>query len=442
MRTNPIQPTVSPTLHITVLLLIAAFVTAIVLAFVLKIEITARGKGRIVPLTRVQQIQPDTPGKVVAIHVKNGDRVAANTVLIEFDATQAAAQLAMLSREMRHLEIERFRLKALTGFIDRLAADDDGDAGTALSEFTGDNISTREPSYFEEQKKLLAAEVGELKDKIRQQFSKRDENLKSQAVSRANLAQIEASLPIRQERLNTSEQLRQQGAASGTSYLNYLEEFVSLEKQIAVRRSELEEKASHLARLSSERSELLSSALSRSRQRLAEIESRMLAATEELRVANLNLKNKTLVAPVDGIVDGLNVHTIGGVSDTGDELMRIVPHAAGLEVEAVFANEDIGFLQIGQDAKLNLAAFPAERFGFLSGKVTYVSADAVRQADDTWGYIVKVSLDRNVLDVAGSQYLLQPGMTASIDVVTGERPLIGYFFAPIVESVQGSLGER
>lgn len=442
MSTKQTQPAVSPTIHFTVLLLIAAFVTAIVLAFVLKIEITARGKGRIVPLTRVQQIQPDTPGKVVAIHVKNGDRVAANTVLIEFDATQAAAQLATLSREMRHLEIERFRLKALTVFIDRLAADDDADAGAALSEFTVDNASTREPSYFEEQKNLLAAEVGELKDKIRQQFSKRDENLKSQAVSRANLEQIEASLPIRQERLNTSEQLRQQGATSGTSYLNYLEEFVSLQKQIAVRRSELEEKASYLARLSSERSELLSSTLSRSRQRLAEIESRMLAATEELRVADLNLKNKTLVAPVDGIVDGLNVHTIGGVSDTGDELMRIVPQAAGLEVEAVFANEDIGFLQIGQDAKLNLAAFPAERFGFLSGKVTYVSADAVRQADDTWGYIVKVSLDRNVLDVASSQYLLQPGMTASIDVVTGERPLIGYFFAPIVESVQGSLGER
>ncbi len=442
MRTQETQPSVSPTLHMTVLLLIMAFVTALVLAFVMKIEITARGKGRIVPLTRVQQIQPDAPGKVVAIHVKNGDRVTANSVLIEFDPTQAAAEFSTLSREMRHLEIERFRLKALTEFIDRLATDDDADIDTALREFTNDSASTRELSYFQEQRSLLAAEVGELKDKVQQQVARRDENLKSQAVSRANIEQIEASLPIRQERLKTSEQLKQQGAASGTSYLNYLEEFVTLQKQIAIRRSELEEKASQLNRFSSERSELLSSNLSRSRQRRAEIESRMLAATEELRVADLNLKNKTLTAPVDGIVDGLNVHTIGGVSDTGDELMRIVPNTAGVELEAVFANEDIGFLQVGQAAKLNMAAFPAERFGFLSGKVTYVSADAVQQPEDKWGYVVRFSLDETYLDVAGSRYLLQPGMTASIDVVTGERPLIEYFFAPIVESVQGSLGER
>lgn len=442
MPATETQPTISPTVHFTVLLLTVAFVTAIVLAFLLKIEITARGEGRIVPLTRVQQIQPDTPGKVIAIHVKNGNRVAANSVLIEFDATEATAQLAMLSREMGHLKIERSRLKMLTQVIERLAANKDADAATTVREFTLDNTSTREPSYFEEQKHLLAAEVRELKDKIQQQVSKRNENLKSQAVSRANLEQLEASLPIRQERLKASEQLRQQGAASGTTYLNYLEEFVTLEKQIAVRRSELEEKASHLALIHSETSELLSSSLSRSRQRLAEIETRILAATEELRVAELNLKNKTLVSPVDGIVDGLSVHTIGGVSDTGDELMRIVPDATGLEVEAVFGNEDIGFLRIGQDANLNLTAFPAERFGFLSGKISYVSADAVRQEDGKWGYIVKVSLERNFVHVAGTRYLLQPGMTASIDVITGERRLIGYFFAPIVESVQGSLGER
>lgn len=442
MPATETQPTISPTVHFTVLLLTVAFVTAIVLAFLLKIEITARGEGRIVPLTRVQQIQPDTPGKVIAIHVKNGNRVAANSVLIEFDATEATAQLAMLSREMGHLKIERSRLKMLTQVIERLAANKDADAATTVREFTLDNTSTREPSYFEEQKHLLAAEVRELKDKIQQQVSKRNENLKSQAVSRANLEQLEASLPIRQERLKASEQLRQQGAASGTTYLNYLEEFVTLEKQIAVRRSELEEKASHLALIHSETSELLSSSLSRSRQRLVEIETRILAATEELRVAELNLKNKTLVSPVDGIVDGLSVHTIGGVSDTGDELMRIVPDATGLEVEAVFGNEDIGFLRIGQDANLNLTAFPAERFGFLSGKISYVSADAVRQEDGKWGYIVKVSLERNFVHVAGTRYLLQPGMTASIDVVTGERRLIGYFFAPIVESVQGSLGER
>ncbi|WHA43230.1 HlyD family type I secretion periplasmic adaptor subunit [Agrobacterium larrymoorei] len=434
--------TVSPTIHVTVFLLLACFVIALTLAFILDIEITARGKGRIVPLTRVQQIQPDTPGKIVAIHVRNGDRVAAGAVLIEFDQTQAAAEVSMLSRELEHLAIEQRRLQTLAQFIQHFNDTNAVDVEAASREFAADRSLHQGQSYFAEQRSLLVAELNELKAKILQQASKREENLKSQAVIKANIEQLEATLPIREQRLKTSEQLRQQGASSGTSYLNYLEEFVTLQKQATVRRTELEEKASELNRISSEQGELLSTTLSSSTQRRAEIESRLLTATEELRVAELNLRNKTLLSPVNGIVDGLNVHTIGGVSDTGDELMRIVPNTAGIELEAVFSNEDIGFLQVGQTAKLNMSAFPAERFGFITGKVTHVSADAIEQADQKWGYTVRISLDKSDLVVTGSTYQLQPGMTASIDVVTGERPLIGYFFAPIIESIQGSMGER
>ena len=71
-----------------------------------------------------------------------------------------------------------------------------------------------------------------------------------------------------------------------------------------------------------------------------------------------------------------------------------------------------------------------------------MSADAVQQKDEKWGYTIRIALDKSSLSVGKANYVLQPGMTATIDVVTGTRPLIGYFFAPIVEAVQSSLGER
>lgn len=122
--------------------------------------------------------------------------------------------------------------------------------------------------------------------------------------------------------------------------------------------------------------------------------------------------------------------------------MRIVPANSGIEVEAIFTNNDIGFLARRQPANVNLDAFPAARFGFVKGHVIDVSADATELVPSKWGFVVRIALETPYLDAPLTRQALRPGMTASVDVITGERRLISYFFAPIVETIQGSLGER
>lgn len=433
---------VSPKLHLTVFLLVAAFAAALVLSAVLKVEITARGIGRVVPITRVQVVQPEFPGRISNIHVRNGDFVEKEGLLVEFDSIEAKAAVHALERELNQLEIERTRIDTLIIYTTRVASRLPPERKAVLTEFSRHAMTLGESVYFKEQRSLLAAEIAELQDGIMQIESRQQENSKAQAVAQANIARIEASKPIRAERLRMSEQLTDRGAASQSAYLDVLEEFVALDKQLEVFRMELDEKASQNLTIEVERRRLLSSLGRRYTQRQAEIEIRTLSAREELRVAERRLSGTKLAAPVGGIVDGLKIHTIGGVAQAGDELMRIVPTDSGIEVEAVFTNEDIGFLARKQTANVNLDAFPAERFGFVRGHVIDVSADATELSPSKWGFGVRIALETPYVDADLARHPLRPGMTASVDVITGERRLISYVFAPIIETIQGGLGER
>lgn len=105
-------------------------------------------------------------------------------------------------------------------------------------------------------------------------------------------------------------------------------------------------------------------------------------------------------------------------------------------------NPDGKPLGIGQRANIRLDAFPSERFGFVPGAVSDVAADSTEIKDGSWGYSVRVNPDRLFLGAGSVRHQLRPGMTAKIDVITDERRIISYFFAPIVETVQDALSER
>lgn len=176
--------------------------------------------------------------------------------------------------------------------------------------------------------------------------------------------------------------------------------------------------------------------------RQTEINSRLAILAEDERVARRRLSSTKLEAPVAGVLDQLRTFTIGGITQAGNELLRIVPTDIELEIEGAFSNQDAGFLRVGQRANIRLDAFPSERFGFVPGAVSDVAADSVEIKDGSWGYSVRVNPDRLFLEAGSVRHQLRPGMTAKIDVITDEHRIISYFFAPIIETVQDALGER
>lgn len=151
---------------------------------------------------------------------------------------------------------------------------------------------------------------------------------------------------------------------------------------------------------------------------------------------------QALRAPVDGTVGQLSLHTEGGVVEAAKPIMTIVPTGDKLVAEVKLLNRDAGFVQPGQKVALKLDAFPFSRYGTLPGHVVSVSPDAVDDEKLGTVYIVRIALARTTVDRGDRVTALVPGMTATADIVTGNRSYLSYLTSPIEEARGSALKER
>ena len=149
-----------------------------------------------------------------------------------------------------------------------------------------------------------------------------------------------------------------------------------------------------------------------------------------------------LTAPIDGVVQQLAVHTVGGIVTPAQQLMVVAPEDGQLEVEAILENKDIGFVNEGQDAEVKIDAFPFTRYGTVEGKVTSLSRDAVQIDKVGLVYTAKVSLTRSTIQVDTKEIRLTPGMSVAVEIKTGKRRLIEYFLSPLLQAGHESIRER
>lgn len=378
----------SPTLHVTVFLSIALFAAVIALSFILRIEVIARGQGRIVPRCRVQVVQPEFPGRITAIHVRNGTEIARGDPLIAFDQTEAHAQLNTISAEQDRLRIENARISAM---VAALLRDHTGSDFVFATIEAFDTLSPLEVHpYYLEQRDLLQAELADFLAAMEQIAAREEANLRSEAVTNASIARIEAALEIQSERLEAAQALLDQGTTSRSAFLNVQQAFTDLERERDVYLRQLDQKASERSALEAERRRLIADSRSTLLSRRVQINARLATLAEEERTATRRVASAILYSPFSGIIDQLQVFTIGGIVQTGEELLRVVPLGTEIELEAIFSNQDIGFINIGQRANIRIDAYPSERFGFVIGEVVDLAADSTEVTEGQWGYVVRV----------------------------------------------------
>lgn len=169
-----------------------------------------------------------------------------------------------------------------------------------------------------------------------------------------------------------------------------------------------------------------------------------------------------LRAPVSGTVQQLTVHTVGGVVQSAQPLLVIVPHQHMVEVEAYIENKDVGFVAEGQRTQVKIETFDYTKYGTVSGRVSHVSRDAIDPAAQMGGevsalahqeetkketprrpmYAIKVLLDQSAMSIDGRQVALTPGMSVSIEIKTGSRRIIEYFLSPLIQHAHESFNQR
>ncbi|OOZ35617.1 HlyD family type I secretion periplasmic adaptor subunit [Solemya velesiana gill symbiont] len=430
----------SPTLHVTIWFTIFVFVTIVVMAYFFKVEVVARGQGKVVPLSRVQVVQPEFDGKITAIHVRNGSKVHQGDILVELDITDAEAELNTITAEISQLRIEQTRIAALVSSIDGRDIQTESFSRETLLAF--EESANTKNEFYVEQTRLLAAEVDNLQAMLSEITARVITNERSISVTQANIDRTEAAIVIQTERLKMAQELLGQGVSSRSVFLDVQEAFTALEAEREVYLRELSQKRSQETGLRSERRSIISAQRSRLLQRKSDIEARLMTLQEQSRIAERRIIAAQLTAPMDGVVDQLKVFTIGAVVKGNEQVMGIVPEDQDVEIEAVFTNDDIGFVEIGQLANINLDAYPSERFGFVVGVVSDIAADSAEIAEGVWAFQVRVTPKASKLTNGPTQFALRPGMTAVVDITTDKRRLISYFFAPIVDTIHSALGER
>jgi hemolysin D len=196
---------------------------------------------------------------------------------------------------------------------------------------------------------------------------------------------------------------------------------------------------------------------------LAEAEQKVAQLSEDLVKAEKRMQDQVLRAPIDGTVQQLAIHTVGGVVTPAQTLMAIVPADSRLEIEAMVLNRDIGFVEPGQSAEIKIDTFNFTRYGLLYGKVLDLSHDAIvrekpggktgaspasalADTSEPQGqellYFARVALDQNWMQIENKRVNLEAGMAVTVEIKTGTRRIIEYVLSPLLRYRQESLRER
>jgi hemolysin D len=149
-----------------------------------------------------------------------------------------------------------------------------------------------------------------------------------------------------------------------------------------------------------------------------------------------------LNAPSAGIVQQLQVTTIGAVVRPADPLLVIVPEGTRLVVEANVLNRDAGFVREGQDVRVKLEAFPFTRYGIVSGRLVFMSHDAIEDEELGLVFPARMELSQQTITVNGRARALTAGMAVTAEIKTGRRRIIEFLFSPIARRVEEAGRER
>jgi len=430
--------------------IMALFILALLWATLGHVDIVASASGKVVPSGRVKLIQPFETGVIRAIQVYDGQRVKAGDVLIELDPTITAAEQEHIRSDLIAAQLDVARLRA--------ALSDNANPQSQFHPPTGasDTLIAMQRQFLTRQTEEYRAKLSSLDRQRAQKEAERD-------TIAATISKLEADEPIIRQRVEIRKNLADRELGSKLTYLEIFQLLTENQKDTAIQQSKLDEANAALAAVIETRAQAVAEFHRTLFGDLAEAERKAAGLAGDLVRAEQRTKLQVLTAPVDGIVQQLSVHTVGGVVTPAQQLAVVVPSDSMLEVEAMISNRDIGFVHTGQEAQLKVDTFNFTRYGLLHGRVLNVSPDAIvrdTQADKTkdhstdsgstssepkdqqLNYVARVSLDQTNIAVEDTLASLSPGMAVTVEIKTGTRRIIGYLLSPLLKYQQEALRER
>jgi adhesin transport system membrane fusion protein len=175
----------------------------------------------------------------------------------------------------------------------------------------------------------------------------------------------------------------------------------------------------------------------------SEVTTRIAVNEETIRGASARQQRNELRSPADGIVNDLQIATVGGFVNAGQKIMQIVPIGDKLLVEARVAPSDIAFIKVGDPANVKVTAYDFSIFGGLRGRVQQISADSIFDEVERQAYYsVLIETDRSYISRNGQMLPIVPGMICDVEILTGRRSILSYLLKPVNKALDEALTER
>lgn len=403
------------------------FTTAVTWSSLGWIDIVAVAPGKIIPSGHSKTIQPFETGVIASIYVQDGQVVKQGEVLIELDSTQNGADRDRATNEYRAALVEAARLRAWIAGRTTFASPAEADPQVVLL-----------------QQQLLRDQVAEFSARMDASRHLIDQRRAAVGATKDNLRRLEATVPMEAERAAAYRTLLAQQYVSKMDYLQFEQQRIDKAQEWAGQKSKLRQDQAALAEAEQNYHALLSEFQQSKQAELSTTETKAASLLQEVRKAGQKTELQKLVSPIDGVVQQLAVHTVGGVVTPAQPLLMVVPQDHPVEVEAQVENKDIGFVKAGQPVEMKVETFPFTLYGTIPGKVLTVSNDAVPLDKEKAGlvYASRISMDRTTMQVEGKRIHLSPGMVVTVEIKTGQRRVIEYLLSPLLKSLQESLRER
>jgi hemolysin D len=262
------------------------------------------------------------------------------------------------------------------------------------------------------------------------------------AATKSGIEQLTATIPLVTEQAESVKKLVDENMAARTQWLDLERERIEQVKEREIQRNELHMIQAGIESIKQNRAVYIAQFESEYLTKLFEFELRTAALGKELIKAKQRNTLQHLTTPVDGVVQQLAVHTIGGVVTPAQAVMVIVPEDQTLLAQAWVENKDIGFVNEAQSAEIKVDAFPFTKYGTIDGNIVNLSKDAVPNENLGPVYVAQVSLQESSILVEGKEVSLTPGMAITVEVRTGERRLIEFLLGPLLRGFKESARER
>jgi adhesin transport system membrane fusion protein len=413
--------------HIFLFVIIAFFVTFFAWASWATLEEVTRGEGRVIPSRQTQIVQNLEGGIVAAILVREGQIVEEGDVLMRIDNVRAASDF----RERRS------RYFALQAALARLDAEVSGTEPEFPPEaqVSAPAIVAAETSLFLSRQEALGDEI----DILQRQKEQRQQEL---VELKQRERQYTESLRLAREELGIVAPLAERRVVSQS-------ELLQLQRQVNDLSGELDQTRLAIPRVEAavaETEDRVDNARSRFRseafREMSALQSELNGITEVIAAGQDRVSRTEVRSPVRGTIKELKFNTIGGVIQPGDPIVEITPLDDTLLVEARVRPADIAFLRPDLPAMVKITAYDFSIFGGLEGRVEQISADTITDERGESFYRVRVRTDETSLGTAEKPLEIIPGMTAQIDVITGEKTVLDYLMKPILKARDEALRER